>query len=231
MIQRVLVTGASSGIGAATAVAFAARRSHRRHLRAAHRPPGGGTGRLPHARAREQDVGGRPRRPGRARRLRPHRDRRARRCRRAREQRRGAQAPDGAHDDTRGRRRGDAHQLPLARTPHPHAVAGHAGAGRRPRREPLVHGRAHGGVRYRRLRRLQGGAGDVHRGVVPGARRHRRARPPARAGFDRHGVQHAPRGERPTAAVGWGAGGAGDRRRRGGGMPRARRAGHLRDRA
>ena len=65
--KRVLITGASSGVGAALARALAPRRSGRGADRAQAGPTRRGVGRLPANLTRLDDVGGRPRRHGRGR--------------------------------------------------------------------------------------------------------------------------------------------------------------------
>ena len=73
----------------------------------------------------------------------------------------------------------------------------------RPRRhrERVVDGCAPGGVRRRRVRGVEGRARAVHRVAVRGAARHRRARAPRGARHHRHRVQHAAGRQRPAAAA------------------------------
>ena len=111
-----LVTGASSGIGAATRPCARRARHHRRRRRAPCRPPRRGRSRVPAHRAAEPGAPLRPARPRRRARRRHDDDRGLRGARRARLRRRHAHAPaarvHSAMDDVDG---DDAPQLHLPR--------------------------------------------------------------------------------------------------------------------
>ncbi len=178
----VMVTGASSGIGEATARAAAEAGAHR----AARRPPRRGAGRLEAsigaARRAGDVVPVRPHRPRRPRRARGAGAGRARRRRLPRQQRRPLDPPLAAPQPgpLPRRRAHDGRQLLRAGAAHDGAAAGDAGAAVRPRGEHRELGRAAEGAEVLRLPRLQ----DRARHLGPD----RRARGVRR---QRHGHQHA----------------------------------------
>ena len=105
------------------------------------------------------------------------------------------------HDHDRRRRRGrDGDELLLARAPHPRAAPADDRARPRRHRERVVDGCAPRGVRRRCLLGVEGGARAVHRVALRGAPGHRCARAPRRARHHRHRVQHAEGRQRPAAS-------------------------------
>ena len=165
--KRVLVTGASHGIGFAVARAFALAGAELAILSSTADINGGGRA----DRDRERPAGARPD-------LRHHRprggktrSRRARRHRRAREQRRSR----AAHADPRARRRGRAdvrahHRDQRDRHLLRHPRGGAADGPRRQHRADRVDLGADRGGRLLRLRRLQAREHRLHAGARQGAR-------------------------------------------------------------
>ena len=161
--SRVLVTGASSGIGAGLAEAFAragasvgmcARRADRL---------GRGGGTLPCARRRDLPVDHRPRGTGAGRRARARRPRRDGWRRHPREQRGYPEASSRHRHRRRDRRSGHADQLPRAGAAHARAAPADARARRGADHQRLV-GRRHAVVTGRdRVRGIEVGAGGVLR--------------------------------------------------------------------